>query len=593
MKLDEIITRRNLASLAGSRSFSRGEDYFESGLVGPVTEKNGAISANVRGMHTYETRLKAVTLPEGKERLHYSCTCPVGRDGDFCKHCVALGLAWIAESAHIADEETTARSSSRRSSSSLREVTMKDIRTWLEGQDTKFLIGMLMEQIKSNGQLREELALKIAKESAQGIDIEAYRKNVRAAFHTPGHIGYHDMYEYAEGVNRAIDSIEQLYNEEFAEEALILCEYALEQASLAVLSVDDSAGFFSEFRERLESIHLAACKAIKPDPVELAKRLFAFEMMDSDLDIFYGAAQNYKAVLGKAGLAEYRCLAGKEWATVPEKRPGSRDTGYSGKHFHITSIMESLARADGDVDAVIEVKKRDLSHSYAFLSIAEIYKEAGRNDDALAWAEKGLTSFSKDPDNRLRDFVAEEYHRRKRYDEAYELYRIQFIEHPGLEQYKKVMEYAKKINRAEPAREDALSFLRQVIGKEKKKPKTRYWFGKPDHSRFVEIFLWEKDAVAAWAEANTGGCNDRLWLELAKTREKEHPADAVEVYKRLVEPVIEQKNNYAYEEAYRMIIKIRELMERMGQSGEFLTYLADLRLRHKPKRNMMKLLAGL
>lgn len=42
-----------------------------------------------------------------------------------------------------------------------------------------------------------------------------------------------------------------------------------------------------------------------------------------------------------------------------------------------------------------------------------------------------------------------------------------------------------------------------------------------------------------------------------------------------------------------MIVKIRELMGRMGQSGEFLDYLTDLRIRHKSKRNMMKLLVGL
>jgi uncharacterized Zn finger protein len=87
-----------------------------------------------------------------------------------------------------------------------------------------------------------------------------------------------------------------------------------------------------------------------------------------------------------------------------------------------------------------------------------------------------------------------------------------------------------------------------------------------------------------------GGCSDRLWLELARLREKEHPADAVDVYKRLVDPVIEQKNNEAYAEAFRMVGKIHELMGRLGKPAEFQSYLANLRLRHKPKRNLMKLL---
>ncbi|HSW64504.1 MAG TPA: hypothetical protein VLH56_14545 [Dissulfurispiraceae bacterium] len=589
MRLDELITKRTLMSLAGDRSFNRGEEYRESGAVGRIAENNGTISAKVRGTHVYEVRLMA----EGNGGIDYSCTCPVGRDGEFCKHCVALGLAWIDGAAGRSDQEKKEASTEKNARKSGQEVTLKDIRMWLEGQETKLLIDMLMEQIKTSGRLREALTLKVAKTSVRGIDLSAYRKAMRSAFQISGFVDYHDMHEYSAEVNEAIESIERVFHEGFAEDAMLLCEYALEQAALAVEHADDSDGQFSEFSERLHNLHLSACKVGIPDPVELAQRLFALEAMDNDLDIFSGAALTYRTLLGKSGLAEYRRLAEEKWASVPAKKPGSRDESYSGKRFRITSIMESLARADGDADALIEVKKRDLSHPYAFLEIAEICKKARRNDDALSWAESGLKAFPEDPDNRLRDFAAGEYHRCKRYDEAYRLYRIQFIERPRLEEYQKLMGYAKKIDRAAPAREDALAFLRQSIKKEKNDPRAHTWYHKPDHSPLVEIFLWEKNSGVAWSEATAGGCNDQLWRELAKVREKDYPADAVNVYKRLVEPLIEQKNNQAYDEAYRMVIKIRELMQRMEQSAEFSAYAEDLRARHKPKRNLMKLLANL
>ena len=57
---------------------------------------------------------------------------------------------------------------------------------------------------------------------------------------------------------------------------------------------------------------------------------------------------------------------------------------------------------------------------------------------------------------------------------------------------------------------------------------------------------------------------------MAQLREKEHPVDAVEVYKRLIEPIIDQKNNDAYAEASRIIIKIRDLMGRLGKSASSL-----------------------
>jgi uncharacterized Zn finger protein len=109
----------------------------------------------------------------------------------------------------------------------------------------------------------------------------------------------------------------------------------------------------------------------------------------------------------------------------------------------------------------------------------------------------------------------------------------------------------------------------------------------------VELILWEKDTEAAWNEARSGVCRDSLWLEMAKLREKDHPGDAVPVYQRLVEPIITQKKNPANEEATKMIRHIRELMHGMGQKAEFAAFFAQVRLRHKPKRNLMKLLDGL
>jgi uncharacterized Zn finger protein len=79
---------------------------------------------------------------------------------------------------------------------------------------------------------------------------------------------------------------------------------------------------------------------------------------------------------------------------------------------------------------------------------------------------------------------------------------------------------------------------------------------------------------------------------LAADREKEHPADAVPVYQRQVEPIFARMNNDAYEEATRMVKHIRDLMGNMNGQAEFASYLADVKQRHKPKRNLMKLLAG-
>src|SRR5918999_5308708 len=97
--------------------------------------------------------------------------------------------------------------------------------------------------------------------------------------------------------------------------------------------------------------------------------------------------------------------------------------------------METVASQSGDLDELIAIKQRDLSHPYSFLQIAELYREAGEHDLALQWAEQGAYSFER-LDSRLSDFMATEHHRRGLHSKAMMLIWEQFVERPGLEMYK-------------------------------------------------------------------------------------------------------------------------------------------------------------
>jgi superfamily II DNA or RNA helicase len=78
--------------MAGEPFFQRGRAYWSSGRVLTISEHAGMVTAGVRGTKSYEVRLWAE-----RGDLGYDCTCPLGEDGTFCKHCVAVGLAWLAE----------------------------------------------------------------------------------------------------------------------------------------------------------------------------------------------------------------------------------------------------------------------------------------------------------------------------------------------------------------------------------------------------------------------------------------------------------------------------------------------------------------
>jgi uncharacterized Zn finger protein len=104
----------------------------------------------------------------------------------------------------------------------------------------------------------------------------------------------------------------------------------------------------------------------------------------------------------------------------------------------------------------------------------------------------------------------------------------------------------------------------------------------------VEIPLWEKDIDSALKEAKQGGCAEHLWLDLARACEKTHPAEALKIYQHLIEGIIQQTNNRAYDKAAAMLKKIKKLMTQLKQQPQCKMYIAKLRGTYKQKRNFIK-----
>jgi uncharacterized Zn finger protein len=574
--LKRVLDRQALRRLAGATSFERGNAYLATGQVRGLAAHDGSIEARVLGTRPYNVRL---WVESGG--LEYSCTCPVGSDGAFCKHCVAVGLGWLGRAPESVPTKRAAKPA----------VTMDDARIYLEAQDKAALVTFIVDQARDDERVRQRLLLQAAKKRPEGLDLTSYRAALDRAIETDGFVDYDSMHDYARRVEETIDAVEELLKEGHAAEVIELSEHALTAVEEALNSADDSDGCMRDILGRLQELHHAACRKAKPDPEALARRLFEWQLR-TDWETFWGAAETYASILGEKGLAAYRRLAQAEWARVPALPPGCDDLEKYGRRFRITHIVETLARQTGDVEAVVAVMKRDLSSPYAYLRIAETYEQARKHDLALDWAELGLEAFPRRPDPRLREFVATQYHRRKRHDEAMELVWAEFEESPTLNQYQNIKNHASRINQWPVWRDKALSYLRERIAKAKSgAERNRWWLtARADHSELVRVFLWEKDIEAAWHEAKSGGCSGDLWLQIAAKREKDHPEDALAVYQQQIEPTLARTNNEAYGEAIGLLRKIHGLLARPGREAEFRRYLESVRVRFKAKRNFLKLL---
>lgn len=87
---------------AGVKFFKRGEEVLAKGLVKgfAVTADGSKASARVAGHGAEDYRVEVGLAPNGS--FAHFCTCPVGVQGAFCKHTVAVALAWCGDAGGMA-----------------------------------------------------------------------------------------------------------------------------------------------------------------------------------------------------------------------------------------------------------------------------------------------------------------------------------------------------------------------------------------------------------------------------------------------------------------------------------------------------------
>ena len=488
---EKLITEASLAKLAGEKSFARGAGYFASGAVRDLVQTRDAIKARVLGSDEYRVELRPV-----RGVLAASCTCPVGEDDEFCKHAVAAGLAWLGRGDEGGDD-------------------LAGVRVHLEAENKEALVDLLVEQAANDPELRARLQTAALRRRPPS-DLKAMKEVVRKAFVVRGFLDYHGMRTFVARADGVVDLLHDVLKSGRTKEAAELAEYAMRRGIAAYENTDDSDGGFGDTLRLLAALHLEACRAASAASEAFGTSLFELQMLDQ---WGFFTFEDYAPLLGRKGLARYRALAEEAWKKVPAREPGSkREAGI--EHYHnIAGIMEALARRDGNVDALVAVKGRDLTYPYSFVKIGEILAKAGRHDEAISWAERGRKAFPHDLDARLVEFLVEAYHRATRDEDAIGLAWEHFASHPGVEAYQRLAKCAGRTRTWKSWREKAMDHLRAELKHTDRGRGGRYWTA-GGSTLLVEIFLHQGDSDAALAEARSGGCTPIVWMQLARARER-------------------------------------------------------------------------
>lgn len=260
-----LITHAVLESLAGGTAFRRGEEYFSAGTVGRLRATDDKISARVEGTETYQVELR-----DDDGDLAYDCTCPRAADGYFCKHCVAVGLAWLAE--NFAVPKSGAASGKKK-----RRDPWRDIKEYLTPQPPEALIDLLLDVAQRDDRLYQSLLLKAERTGGGGNVAEAYQRAIDGATRIHGLVDWREVGTFAGNIDQVADALAELLKPDTAAMLVELAEYAIERVENSLEQVDDSNGEIGDIVYRLGELHLQACTMARPEPAGLAERLFRFE----------------------------------------------------------------------------------------------------------------------------------------------------------------------------------------------------------------------------------------------------------------------------------------------------------------------------
>jgi hypothetical protein len=345
----------------------------------------------------------------------------------------------------------------------------------------------------------------------------------------------------------------------------------------------------------LAAVHLEACRQSGPDPTKLAERLFRFQT-DGVWDTFHDVLPAYAEPLDGAGLRRYRELVERAWDRLPTLVPSNEyRRSLEPLRMRIERAMASLAELDGDVDALVRIRSKDLSSTYRFLLVAELCAKHERHDEALASAERGLSECGTNIDTRLLDFCIQEHLRRGAFVKADALAWRRFEMRPVAEAFAALMDVAKTTNLHDATRDRALRHLWSLVRTEEApdKGKRSVWHSMT-RTELVRIFLDGHDADMAWETFCGGPVATHIWATMASVRAKSHPRDAIALYHRLLPIAAESGTRSArYDEAFDVVRTIKKLRTQLKEHVEFASELDSIRETYRAKRNFMKLLATL
>ena len=544
-------TEVDLEDLAGSRSFGRGVGYLEA--VVNIRDLPNGVVATVHGSDAYQVRLY-----DTDGELDGECDCPYGEEGNFCKHCVAVGLRLLHRSSVTGAASTGGASS---------DAGTADVHAFLGTLDHSELVELVWAQVSQDPALYQRMLLR-AIAGAQTVDLSLLARQVENL--EVDWLQYGEEQAYAERADAVIAALAGLLPEH-AEQVRPLLRRTLELVGQAAGRSEDHSGAALTSAAEAWDVFLAACDEAPPDPADLGIWFAEFRL--TGVDILDMSITDVADLLGTDGLDAY-------WNALN----AARDADPSG--WTVRSLREEMIRAVGDVDMLVACYAEDLSTPDRYVLIARLLHENERLAEAVGWLERGRAEAGRF-DHRtgpLVDLLIELYAEAGRAEDVMTLHWERFRGEASVGSYQRMREFILATDpRRWPQRcEEALDLLRtRAISGDAGYAGNAWNAGEV----YLRVLLSEDRDEAAWEMLDQVRCEESTRLAVADRRAATCPAEALKIYLPAVEKAVARANAADYERAADLLVTLRDVCQRAGRDHG--AEVARLKAAHSRKRNFM------
>lgn len=383
--------------------------------------------------------------------------------------------------------------------------------------------------------------------------------------------------EYSQTARQVAGECDRLVAEGRADLAVPVLRKAVDRITRALMYLDDSSGIIGDDLQELMDLYAKACVAALPNPISLAGWLVKLECDGPGWPRVRLA--DFAPALGKRGIAEVeRLVAERARVADPESWTGA---------FAVRELREQLAEVSGDVDRYVAVLAEHLTNAVQYQRIAEALHAAGRRDEAIGWARRGVAANAGSPyTDRLRDLLVDMLVAADDTPGAVRVRREEFARHPTAAGYRSFIDAVEKAGGDDPTAW-ALGVLRDRITHQ------------PAYaSELVNVLLAVGRDEQAWQEAlhHRRWLGGPQWQALLQGRAVTHPEEVIQPYRDLVEQaILNSADKRRYRRAVALLAALRAAYQAAGEAAAFGRYLAELRIAHKRRPTFLKTLdaAGL